>query len=159
MYQSHSVLLYFLKYKAGFIKQVWSRPHPLFSHHHPCLQGFQVFNGNLPRIRRFSSPEHTNRFTCFQVQADFVVPNLICWARLQHLVSQYHSLRISVMMLCSYTRIREIKVWLPCVEEGSLRRLKSLPSPFPFRLAKYLFPVFLETVQQRLALWNSVEWS
>lgn len=32
-----------------------------------------------------------------------------------------------------------------CVKE-------SLPSPLPFRLAKYLFPVVLETVQERLAL-------
>ena len=150
MYPSHSVLLHFLKYKVDFIKQVWSRLHPLFSHHHPHLQGFQEFKRNSPQIWCFSSLEHTNKFACFQVQANFVALNWICWARLQYLVSQYHLLHIWMVTLCSYARVREIKVW-------PLRVKESLAYSLPFRLSKYLFPDFLETVQQNLSLWNSVE--
>lgn len=140
-----TVPAHFLKYKVGLIKQVSSRPRPVSSHHHPCLQQFQVFKRSLPQIWHFSSPKRTIRFTCFQVQAD-LVPNLVCWAELQYLVSQYHSFHISADT-ARLQGVRKNKVWTL-----SLKRV--LPLPLPFRLAKYLFPVFLETAHWRLTLWN-----
>lgn len=139
MCHSCSLLLNFLKYKAGFLdyEAGWSRLHSLFYHHPPCLQEFQIFKVNSPWFWCFSNPECTIRFSSFQVHADFVAPNLICWCWLQCMASQHHSLHTPVVMLCTHTVVGKVKIW-------PLRVKQAWPSLLPSRFAKYLFPVYVE---------------
>lgn len=117
MCHSCSLLLHFLTYKVWFLcyQAEWPRPHPLFSHHPPCLQELWLFERNSLWIWGFPSPECTNRFSSFQVLADFVAPNLMCWSWLQCMASQYHSLHAPVVMLCSHTTVGKVQVWPLCV--------------------------------------------